>query len=153
MACQDNDFGMELALWSSYGTKNACMQRQSPDVQICRARFVGNRRVKAARRFWVDVMLRALRNHINMTARQKQEQSSDSKARLTRVSFTEVEVKSLTLESRKSKSFLMVYKNCLNLSRRKQTASLKQNLLILRNSFLRHSNTLSAKRRLMVRVA
>ena len=38
-------------LWSSNGTKDACKHRQSPVVQICRARFVGNRRVKAARRF------------------------------------------------------------------------------------------------------
>ena len=37
-----------------------------PDVQICRARFVGKGRVKAARRFWVDKMLRSARDLANL---------------------------------------------------------------------------------------
>ena len=69
-------------LWSSHGTKDACKHRQSPVVQICRARFVGNRRVKTARRFWVDVMLRALHLQVKMIAEQMQEQSPESESKL-----------------------------------------------------------------------
>ena len=38
--------------------------------------------MKAACRFWADVMLRALRHQVNMTTEQMQEQSPESESKL-----------------------------------------------------------------------
>ena len=56
-------------MWK-YSLDAASERMHSSDVQICRARFVGKRRVKAARRFWVDRMHRAARYSDNLNKQQ-----------------------------------------------------------------------------------
>ncbi|CAE7251496.1 unnamed protein product [Symbiodinium necroappetens] len=56
-------------MWK-YSLNAASERMHSSDVQICRARFVGKRRVKAARSFWVDRMHRAARYSDNLIKQQ-----------------------------------------------------------------------------------
>ena len=105
-------FAMEVFQKFQYSSGSS-KQVLSPVVQICHARFVGKRRVKAARKFWVDKMLRAARDLVNMSMQHKHEESAGPfDSQLASMSFIEVGVGNLPLGNERSRSLFMMYGLC-----------------------------------------
>ena len=95
-------FGMIIS--KPLQTAGVAKGAQRSDLQICRAQFVGKRRVKAARSFWVDKMLRDAEKFVTCCDEQQCTKPSGSDLIL----FTGEVVKSLPTETVKNMSSLMV---------------------------------------------